>query len=192
MQDLKVGMTLYDPWAENAGSAGLWAEVIKAHHMGSKINWPNSNATMWGGAEGFYEAIKLFCAPMGKHADAIKRTSAASVDFTSLTAMMQMCDHFKANNSEGAEKQRRQLLRAVAGVRSRWAHVAQQEITKEESDRHLGALCALLEREPHLASLPEARLTLEKVERIRNGDWRIAVTELTKGISAGRAEFIGN
>jgi serine/threonine protein kinase len=62
-------------------------------------------------------------------------------------------------------------------VRNIWAHNSQQEFTKEESDRHLGAICALLEKEPLLAALPEARLTLEKLERIRDRDWRIVDNE---------------
>ena len=117
---------------------------------------------MWGAAEGFFEVMKLFCAPMGKNDEAIKKTSASDVDFSSLTAMLQLCDHFKADSAD-AEKQRKGLIRAAAAARNPWAHNAALEFTKEEIDRHLQALCALLEKEPLLATLPGARVTLDSV-----------------------------
>jgi hypothetical protein len=170
--DLNGGMTLYEP--DTGSNAGPWAAAIKGHHMGSKVSWSNSNATMWAAAEGCFEAMKLFCAVIGPHSEAIKKTSASDVEFSGLIAMLLWCDHFKAG-SDDAEKKRKGLIRAAAGARNPWAHNPQQEFTKEESDRHLEAFCALLRFEPHLASLPEARLTLEKVERIRDRDWRIDV-----------------
>jgi hypothetical protein len=164
-QDFNGGMTLYKP--ENAGTAALWAAAIKVHHMGSQVNWSNSNATMWGAAEGGFEVMKLFCASMGKNNEAIKKTSASDVDFSSLTAMLLWCDHFKAD-SDDAEKKRKGLIRAASAARNPWAHNAALEFTKEESDRHLEALCTLLEKEPLLRTLPEARVTLDNVRQIRD------------------------
>jgi hypothetical protein len=167
-QDFNGGMTLYKK-PEHAIRANLWAAAIKGHHMGSRIHWSNSNATMWGAAEGFFEVMKVFCASMGKNDEAIKKTSASDVDFSTLTAMLLWCDHFKAD-SDDAEKKRKGLIRAAAGARNPWAHNAALEFTKEESDRHLQALCALLEKEPLLATLPEVQVTLANVKQIRDRD----------------------
>jgi hypothetical protein len=184
--DFNAGLTLYNP--ETGSNIDLWADTIKAHHMGGKVNWSNSDATKWRVPEGFFEVMKLFCAPMGKHEDAIKKTSASDVDFSSLTAMLQLCDHFKASNAN-AEKRRKGLIRAAAGARNPWAHNQRLEFTKEQSEQHLQAFCALLEQEPTLAKLPAAQEALKNIHHIRDRELTIAQVEDSelRGIEDQRA-----
>jgi hypothetical protein len=164
---LNGGLTLFKPETGTPSPLDQWADAIMAHHMGGMVTWSNSNAAMWGVPAGFFEVMKLFCASMGKHAQALKKTSAAHVDFSSLTAILQLCDHFKADN-EAAEKQRKGLIRAAAGARNPWAHNQLLEFTKEESDQHLGAVCSLLENEPLLKTVPETKAIVERIQQIRD------------------------
>jgi hypothetical protein len=130
--------TLYIP-GRGGSDEDEWATEIKRHHMGGKPSWTNSNASMWSSEAGFFEVMKLFCAPMGKHKQAIKKARAADVDFSSLTAMLLICDKFEAGTVP-AEKQQKNLIRAAAAARNPWAYNQRLEFTKDEREKHLDSL----------------------------------------------------
>jgi hypothetical protein len=192
--------TLFDPALANTDADQVllkpWAEAIKRHHMGTREPpWVNSNARKWCATGGFFEVMKLFCAKMLQHKDNIKKEGANDVDFCSLTAMLQLCDVFKAA-MDADEARRVEVIRGVAGARNPWAHNQQQEFTEEEAKKHLDALCTFLEREPNIKDLPEAKVALRRVRAIQARDFSllpvqkdelIAALKLQQQVKANRA-----
>jgi hypothetical protein len=184
-------ISLYDPEDadSNPAMAALKpvADVIRRHHLGkSGPTWSNSNAAKWCDTKaGFFEVMKVFCAAMGRHEAAIKKLGAADVDLCTLAAMLMLCGQFKckpaaataAVTAAGAksltEVGRNQLIRAATLVRNAWAHNASTQFSDTDTQKHLSSLCALLEQEPNLASLPEAKDTLLRITEIRERDFSV-------------------
>jgi ankyrin repeat protein/serine/threonine protein kinase len=150
------------------------ADVIKKHHLGKEPTWSNSNAAKWCDQKaGFFEVIKLYCAPMGRHDAAIKKEGASDVDFCSLAAMLMWCDRFECRSDSPSECKRKQLIRAVSLVRNAWAHNQRTEFSNTDTDKHLCSLCTLLQQETNLVSLPTVQETLQRLVEIRDRNFSV-------------------
>lgn len=132
-----------------------WAKELNRHHTKRKPTWSHSDCSKWTDPNvGFWEVAKVYM-PFGC---ASGKINANETDATGLLNFLQFCSHFKTNVH---------FVEELKNTRNKWAHEAQQEFSKAQTDDAFKAIKDLLQ-DPELISDMDAQEALVKVDEIEN------------------------